>query len=401
MTKDNVVIGAKLTLDVEDKKVFISIEDEVHIIEGDVKSSKITFNVPRGVDYTALFTGKVELTLEDYPCYLIEESKVMDLVDSMLPKPEELNKQQIPLFNQTNSEESEVAKNRGKKASTFEESAYEAHRAVGTKYRPDTSISKKEQKKFHHARRAYEALKGYETMYPSEKKGEQPIVTVDKPVQQTAPATAQQSTKESTEQVKEDLPTKEEIALAKAYGVDAKDVKVQSKPDVKIAAVTTEEHKKVEPATDMGKGAESVREAKIDIGKEMDTGDAQSLEEQVLLEKEFDIGGGNELGTFGQVWNGYIIAYFHKEDRTYTISATKTHPINGFKYYLAFPTDRGAKYVRDLMLKHGDIHEQVKDSKIYQISEIFDEELKSTPCVIVQEGLTYLSGTAIEKIEVA
>jgi hypothetical protein len=279
----------------------------------------------------------------------------------------------------------------------FEESSYEAHRAVGTKYRPDASISKKQQKKFHTARRAYESLKGYETMYPSEKKGEQPIVTVDEPVQQTAPATAQQSTKESTEQVKVDPPTKEEIALAKAYGVDAKDVKVLPKPDVKV-----EEHKKIEPATDMGKGAMSVRaEAKIDIGKEMNTGDAQSLEEQVLLEKEFDIGGGNEMGTFGQAWNGFIIAYFHKEDSTYTITATKTHPINGFKYYLAFPTDRGAKYVRDLMLKHGDVHEQVKDSKIYQISEIFGDDLRTTPCVIVNEGLTYLSGTAIERIEVA
>lgn len=365
MTKDNVVIGARLTLDTEDKKVFITMDDEAHVIEGDVVNSKITFNVPRGVTYTALFSGKVELKLENYPCYLVEQSKIQEMVDSMGAKTPDA-KPEITLFNQQTDGKEDEVKNKNKDKSAFDVGMYEAARLAGSKLRPDASLSKKQQKHWHTARRTYETEKGYMSMYPSEKEKDK------QPVQPIAPETAQQPTKEPKEQVLTAKETAEVERLAAAYGVDKK--------DVELIKPKEEEHKK------------------IDIGKEY-----ASLEEKEIAETEvtedFNVGDGNKIGTFGDIWDGFCIAYFHKADSLYTITATKPHPTNGFRYYLAFPNDRGAKFVRDLLLKHGNINEQVRDSKIYKISEILQEDLKEIPCVIVAEGLSYLSSKALDQVE--
>ena len=346
----HLIMGARISYDQADDKVFITMDDAANVIESEVvEVEELDWEIPRDVKYDVLFTGQVVLYIHRLPCYIVNPVKLDKQIDG---------KHQIELFNQQNSEESTV---RGK-YKFFNTEAYETHRAAGTKYRPDISLSKKNQKKFHAERRTYEAEMGYPPMYPSEQDKKAAAAVEDKT------ETSKESTKSDDATVNKETDDKDEEDLG-----------------VKVGDTTSAGKILKDGAKEEKTEKESQEEETVDIAKEMDDKKSETTAESLNL----DIGKTNIFTIFSEVWDGFVIAYHHKSDNLYTIAATKESPVNNKKYYLVFPKEATATFVKARLEEHGDLADQIANSGIYKLSDILQDDLKSIPCVAILEGQQY------------
>ena len=354
----HLIMGARISYDQADDKVFITMDDAANVIESEVvEVEELDWEIPRDVKYDVLFTGQVVLYIHRLPCYIVNPVKLDKQIDG---------KHQIELFNQQNSEESTV---RGK-YKFFNTETYETHRAAGTKYRPDTSLSKKNQKKFHAERRGFEAEKGYSPMYPSEQ---------DK----KAAATADVKTETVEKETKSDDTVADETADETEKVQKEKDDKgeIGTKVDAKVGDTTSAG----KILKDGAKEEKTEKEETVDIAKEMDDKKSGTTAESLNL----DIGKTNIFTIFSEVWDGFVIAYHHKSDNLYTIAATKESSVNNKKYYLVFPKEATATFVKARLEEHGDLADQIANSEIYKLSDILQDDLKGIPCVAVLDGQQY------------
>lgn len=361
MSKNNIIIGGRLSFDEIEKTVYITVEDVANVIEANVLGAEYELNdkTETSVSYDCLFSGTVTIDIEDMPCYLVKNTGLP------LPLKEE---NQTNLFNQQNSEERTVAK----KYYQFVPEEYEKHKEAGSKYRPETGLSKKKSKKFHAERRDYESTKGYPSMYPSEGASGVPVET------------AQQS----TEQVSKE-------AIAKNLGIKPEEVEITPLNPLlteemvdKINAAIEELPKPVDIPSDLGTKVEETKEETVDMAKDSEfVGTLPDGDKSLNL----DIGDKNTFTIFGEVWDGFVIAYHHKADNVYTIASTKESPASKKKYYLVFTKEDIAKYALDKMGENGDLGEQIKDADVYRLGTILQEDLKSIPCVRITNAISYLN----------
>lgn len=346
---ENIMMGVILNIDKEGQKAFLRIKEDAHFIEAHIKEQKFNYNVPRGSDHNATFTGELSISLDEYPCEIltIDTSKIQAALDGIEPP----NQNQMDLFTK---QEREIHKVKlqihqddnpeggitldGVKYEFFNPEAYEQAKAGSNKLLPP-HVSKKQKKKWHKERKAYEALKKYPSMYLSEEHPNHPENKVhsDNKVEKTLENLKEEIQKESDEYVN------------------------------KLKESTKEPE-----------------EPKIDLTNEFN-----------VKPDIWDVGEANKVGTLADAWEeAWFIGHHNETNDVFTVARTKVHPENGCKYVLAFDKKKTAEFFYDKVMEHGNLKEQIADAKLYRVSQVLKPEQGVVPCLWIKDAWTYLNSKA-------
>ena len=360
---ENIMMGVILNIDKDGRKAYLMIKEDAHFIEACIKEQKFNFNVPRGSEYNATFTGELSISLDEYPCEILtlDTDKVQAALDSIAPPSEN----QLNLF--TKKKGQGVAKQQihqadnpdtgikvdGKIYKFFNPDAYETILAAGDKLLPP-HLSKKNRKKWHKERKEYEALKQYSSMYPSEDSPNHP----DNKVKETTEVEqVKQQAVESLEQIKEEIAKESEEYMDKI--------------DKEINEETSTEDKKIDLSNEF-----KMRENENEV---------------------WDVGEANKIGTIGDDWeNALFIGHHNEQTDVFTAARTKMHPTNGFKYILVFDKKKTAQFFFDRVMEHGNLNQQITDAKIYKVSDVLKPEQGTVPCLWIKDAWTYLNSRAMK-----
>lgn len=360
--KENVMMGVVLNIDRDGKVAFLRIKEDAHFIEAHIEEQSYHFNTPRGSDYNATFTGKLSISLEEYPCEILtlDTSKLQAALDSIEPKDNQIN-----LFTKSKERGQKVARQQIHQADNpksgikvgdityafFNPDAYEQVLKNGDKLLPP-HLSKKLRKKWHKERKAYEAIKQYPSMYPSEDSPNHPDNKAKEVIEKVAEATKEvkEQAIKSLEQIQAEI-----IEESKAH-MEESAPKAEDKIDL------SNEFKMVENADDV-----------------------------------WDVGAANKIGTIGDDWeNAWMIAHHNVEKDIFTVARTKMHPTNGNKYFLLFDKKQTAKFFYDRTIEHSNLNKQITGAQIYKVSEVLKPEMGTIPCLWIKDAWTYLNSKAMK-----
>lgn len=346
--KDDIMMGVTLLIDKDNMRIYATFEEKGNFFEGQIKKIALDKDPKSlaGTKYDALFTGTIEINLEDYPCSIssINETKLQAMAQSI---GRDQNPNQEELFNQNKQEEeSSMATEDSKKGKVkqvappdpnsgykwFDPEQYEKARANGIKLLPP-GLSRKNRGKWNNERRQYEESKGYETMYVSEKG-------------------------KSEEEIKEEIVKESKEILDKGLEAYIADKNGLEKTDVIL----------VNPDKDKPNHSTP----------------------------DWNLGEGNYVGTFGEFWDkGFFIGKKGDSD-IFATATTNPHPINGFKYTLCFLKLASAQWTMNQLEAHGNLSQQIDGARLLKINESLTENMKTIPCVWIDNAYNYLNSKAIK-----
>lgn len=344
--KENIILGITLHVDRNSQLAYLTDASNTQLIEANIVSQKFNFNVPRGKEFSALFTGELSINLDSYPCEIldIDPTKIQAALNSIRPN-------QLNLFTKRGNTVAKLKIHQdenpaegitvnGVKYQLFNPEAYEQVLKDGNKLLPP-HLSSKNKKKWHKERRGYEAVHKYPSMFPGDK--------------------GQKGTDKTEEEIKEEI-----VKESKEY------MDKQTK--------------------DTQKPTEEPTEETIDLSKD---NEFPSTEEE-SEDEEWSVGADNKIGTLNNDWNNALFIGVKNSDNKFTAATTKEHPINRYKYVLAFDKRKTAEFFLDKVKTHSNLKEQIDGAQIYMVSEVLKPEQGTISCLWVKNAFTYLQSKASE-----